>query len=213
MARTAKSFSRAKPSLLPQPTVLVICEDSKSGKRYLEDASVHFKVKVQVEICHCGKTDPLNIVKEAIRRQSKFDRVFCAIDRDSHETFTAALGLARDHKKIDLIVSYPCFEFWLLLHFGYHRKPYNATEKQSAAALLIKDLRGKPGFEDYEKGDTQSLFTSLLPQLATAQHVAPKILAEAQASGELNPSTQLHELLKDFAELAKPQKIARSNQP
>ncbi|MBT9096653.1 RloB domain-containing protein [Methylovulum psychrotolerans] len=219
MARTAKSFSRAKPSLLPQPTVLVICEDSKSGKRYLEDASVHFKVKVQVEICHCGKTDPLNIVKEAIRRQSKFDRVFCAIDRDSHETFTAALGLARDHKKIDLIVSYPCFEFWLLLHFGYHRKPYNATEKQSAAALLIKDLRGKPGFENYEKGDTQSiksdtksLFKSLLPQLATAQHIAPKILAEAQASGELNPSTQLHELLNDFAELAKPQKIARSNQ-
>lgn len=58
MERNAASFNRQKSRYKPQPTVLVICEDSKSGKRYLEDASRHFRVNVVVEITHCGKTDP-----------------------------------------------------------------------------------------------------------------------------------------------------------
>lgn len=204
MAKSAKSFNRAKPRYKPQPTILVICEDSKSGKRYLEDASLHFRVKVSVEIIHCGVTDPLNIVKEAISRQGKFDRVFCAIDRDSHETFVAAQQWVKDAKKVELVVSYPCFEFWLLLHFGYNRKPYMPTGKHSAAELLIKDLRSKPGFEDYDKGKDKSIFKMLLDQdrFATARHIAPTILVEAKDSGEMNPSTKLHELLDCFEKLS-----------
>jgi len=99
MARDSNSLKRQKPKFKPQPTVLVICEDSKSGRRYLEDASLHFRVTVLVEITHCGKTDPLNIVKEAISRQGKFDHVFCAIDRDTHETFDEAVNLAKSSKK------------------------------------------------------------------------------------------------------------------
>jgi hypothetical protein len=129
MARTANSFSRSKSRFKAQPKVLVLCEDSKSGKRYLEDACLHFRVKVLVEITHCGKTDPLNIVKEAISHQGKFDHIFCAIDRDNHQNFDEALNLIGASKKIEIIVSYPCFEFWLLLHFvGYNRKPYRRQE-------------------------------------------------------------------------------------
>lgn len=107
-------FDRAKPRFKPQPTVLVICEDTKSGKRYLEDASLYFRVRVQVDIIHCGNTDPKGIVKEAISRQGKFDHVFCAIDRDTHKNFDEVLNLANTSKKVEVIVSYPCFEFWLL---------------------------------------------------------------------------------------------------
>ena len=195
MARSAASFKRNKPLYKPQATILVICEDSKSGKRYLEDASLHFRVKVSVEIIHCGKTDPLNIVKEAINCRGKFDQVYCTIDRDSHETFAAAHDLAKSAKKVELIVSYPCFEFWLLLHFGYNRKPYMAAGKLSAADLLIKDLRSKPGFADYDKGNDASIFDMLLDRFAEARRIAPKILAEAEESNEMNPSTKLHELL------------------
>lgn len=35
---THASFTRIGGKYKPQPTVLVICEDSKSGKAYLEDA-------------------------------------------------------------------------------------------------------------------------------------------------------------------------------
>lgn len=207
MARNAASFKRSKPSFQPQPTVLVICEDSKSGKRYLEDASVHFRVKVQVEIIHCGKTDPLNIVKEAHSRQGKFDRVFCAIDRDTHTNFAEAQNLAKTSKKVELITSYPCFEFWLLLHFGFSRKPYISAGKHSAADLLIKDLCAYPGFENYDKGNGQNVFNLLIDRLANARLFASGVLTQAIDSGEMNPSTRQHELLAYFEQLSVPQKV------
>lgn len=199
-------FDRPKPRYKPQPKVLVICEDTKSGKRYLEDASQHFRVKIQVEIIHCGKTDPKGIVKEAISRQKKFDHIFCAIDRDTHQNFDEALILAKTAEKVDVIVSYPCFEFWLLLHFGYNRKPYAAAGKHSAADLLIKDLCTYPDLENYEKGKDLSIFKLLVgKRFDEARRIAPKVLAEAIASEEMNPSTRLHELIDLFEKLSLPQ--------
>lgn len=202
MARTASSLNRGKPRFKPQPTILVICEDTKSGKVYLEDASLHFRVNVTVEISHCGKTDPKGIVKEAISRQGKFDRVFCVIDRDTHQNFDEALTLAKPSKKVDVIVSYPCFEFWLLLHFGYHRKPYMTAGKCSPADLVIKELSTHSCLKHYDKGNVQGLFKLMLDNgFAEARRVAPKVLAEAITSGEMNPSTRLHELFDFFEDL------------
>jgi hypothetical protein len=208
MARNAASFKRSNPSYKPQPTVLVICEDSKSGKRYLEDASRHFRVNVSVEITHCGNTDPKGIVNEAIKRQGKFDRIFCAIDRDTHETFDEAINLVSNSEKIKVIVSYPCFEFWLLLHFGFNRRPYAAAGRYSAADILIKDLRTYPGLEKYEKGKDLSIFKLLENRFAGARQIAPKVLAEAIASDERNPSTTLHELIDYFEKLSSPQQVS-----
>lgn len=211
MARSSTSFSRSKPHLKPQPKVLVICEDSKSGKRYLEDASHHFRVHVDVDIVHCGKTDPKGIVSEAIRRQNKFDTVYCAIDRDTHTNFDEALCLAKTYKKIKLIISYPCFEFWLLLHFMECRKPYIAMtgkNAKSAADLLIKDLKMHPGMSDYDKGKDKSIFKCLLEnnRLNDARQRSPRILADAEITGEMNPSTSLHKLIDAFESLSIPQK-------
>ena len=206
MARDSNSFNRQKPKFKPQPTVLVICEDTKSGKRDLEDASLHFRVNVLVEITHCGKTDPLSIVKEAINRQGKFDRIFCSIDRDTHQNFDEALNLAKPSKKIDIIASYPCFEFWLLLHFGYNRKPYAAAGKYSAGDLVIKDLCTHACLQNYDKGNVQGLFKLMLNNgFAEARRIAPNVLTEAIASEEMNPSTKLHELLDFFEKLSSPQ--------
>jgi threonine dehydrogenase-like Zn-dependent dehydrogenase len=202
-------FDRAKPSLKQQPKVLVICEDAKSGKSYLEDAYRHFQAKVFVEFAHNSKNDPRNIVNQAIKRQGKYDCVFCAIDRDTHETFDEAIKLIKTHKKVKIIASYPCFEFWLLLHFGYrHRVPYMASGKDSAADLVIKELRTYACFKNYSKGNVQDLFKLMLTNGFTeARRIAPKVLNEAIASGEMNPSTQLHELLDFFETLSTPQKI------
>lgn len=149
MARPPASFKRSSPRFRPQPTVLVICEDTKSGKRYLEDATYHFRVNVNVDITHCGKTDPKGIVTEALDRARNFEHVFCAIDRDNHSNFDEALELARASSKVEVVASYPCFEFWLLLHFRYTRKPYIAVGSDSAAAQLISDLRTCPDMETY----------------------------------------------------------------
>lgn len=208
MARKSSPFERKKPSLKPQTRVLVICEDTKSSLQYLKDAAHHFRAYAEVDIVHCGKNDPLNIVKEAMERQRLFDHVYCAIDRDRHEGFDEALAVANGHKKISIIASYPCYEFWLLLHFQKTRKPYIGVGKNSSGDLLIKDLCKFAGMESYAKGSSENLFERLIDRLPTARQHAVQVMEDALNEDELNPRTRLHDLIEYFEFLGKPQPIA-----
>lgn len=207
MARKSSLFERKKPSLKPQTRVLVICEDTKSSLQYLKDAAHHFRAYAEVDIVHCGKNDPLNIVKEAMERQRLFDHVYCAIDRDRHENFDEALELAKGNEKVSVIASYPCYEFWLLLHFQKTRKPYIGVGKKSSGDLLVKDLCKVAGMENYAKGSSENLFDRLIDKLPTARQRAAQVMEDALNEGELNPSTRLHELIKYFELLGTPQPI------
>lgn len=207
MGRSAASFKRPQSRFKPHPTVLIICEDSKSGKRYLEDASRYFRVDVKVEIAHCGHTDPQGIVAEALKRQVKFDKVYCVFDRDKHDKFNEALDLAKTSQNVFVIASYPCYEFWLLLHFKDTSKPYTAVGQNSAADLVIKDLRACPGMETYDKTASTSIFDLLLNdnKFIDARRRAAIILSNARVINEWNPSTRIHELLDFFEKLSVPQ--------
>lgn len=203
MAKRRNTIVRGKPRYHPQPTVLVICEDLQSGKNYLQDANQHFRSNLKIEVVHCGKTDPRGIVAEAIKRAKNFDRVICAIDRDAHANFDEALQLARQSSKVDVCVSYPCFEFWLLLHFRHTRRPYLAAGGRSAADQLLTELREFPEMEAYDKGKSQRVFGQLLGErFAAARLRAPQVLRDAVESGEMNPSTRLFEVLDLMEQMA-----------
>lgn len=205
MARDAKSFKRKEPRFQPIPSVLILCEDLKSGKRYLEDAAQYFRSNAEVDIVHCGVTHPLGIVEEAVERQKKFDKVYCAIDRDTHESFDQALLLANKHEKIQVIASYPCFEIWLLLHFGYTRKPFTRSGNRSAADCVSAALRKKPGMNGYEKTAKIKYFNELLGgPFSTARDQSPRVLADAIANQEFNPSSEIHLLIDVIEHLSKP---------
>lgn len=205
MGRSVQSLGRGAPRYKPQATVLVLCEDVKSGKRYIEDATYHFRIHVSVEVAHCGKTDPKGIIMEAIARQRDFDFVYCAIDRDTHHNFDEALNIAKAHKKIIVIASYPCFEFWYLLHFRFLRTPYVAAGNKSAGDCLIADLRRCDGLEGYAKGADENIFRRLLPKLPDAMRNSPRVLERAAEEGNSNPSTKVHELIEFFGKLSTPQ--------
>jgi hypothetical protein len=205
MLRAANSFARRASKFKTQPTVLVICEDSKSGKRYLEDATRHFRIHVTVEIAHCGKTDPKGIVEEAIRRERNFDQVFCTIDRDTHPSFEEAMALSETSCKVTMIPSYPCFEFWYLIHFGLTRKSYVGARGRSAGDCLLEDLRAKQEMVGYAKGADTNVFANLLPLLDSARKWSQQIIVESERDGERNPSTRIHKLIDFFESLSVPQ--------
>ena len=144
--------------LAPTPTVLILCEDSKSSKDYLEDAKIKFRAQLSVRVLHPGITDPIGIVKAGIRKTRDFERVFCVIDKDEHPSFESALSLARENEKITVIPSYPCFEYWLLLHYLFSRKPYARAGNRSPADCLIDDLKTIPEMSQYAKGSSTTLF-------------------------------------------------------
>lgn len=203
MSRSAASFSRRPPRFKPQPRVLVICEDTKSSKTYLEEAATHYRSYAIVEFSHCGRTDPLGIVEAAAKRRRDFDEVFCVIDRDSHDeqNFGQAVARASNLPDVRLLTSYPCFEFWLLLHFGFTRAPFAPAGKHSAADRVLQELVARPGMTGYKKGDVKGLFLALLPRLHDAIENAVRTLREADIDSQLNPSTSLHELLAKLQEL------------
>lgn len=204
MGRRAASFNRQKPEFRAQAKVLVLCEDSKSCLNYLEDAARHFRSYADIEIAHCDRTDPLGIVRVAIARKNQYDEIYCAIDRDSHQHFAEALGLADAHKeKLDVIVSYPCYEYWLLLHFISNRKPYVAAGGKSAGELLVIDLQKQPGMGKYAKGGGGNVFEQLIDRLPEAIKRADQVLDQALLENALNPSTRLHQLLRKFEELGR----------
>lgn len=204
MARYSNSFRRREPRYKPQPRVLVICEDTKSGKTYLEDACRQFRTIAT--IIHCGRTDPLGIVQEAIARHKGFDKTYCVVDRDNHQNFEPAMVEAKKCPAIEVIISYPCFEFWLLLNFEYSRRPYTAVGSLSAADRVIADLRAKSGMQSYAKGADKDVFATLYPEGYGKGLVnAARVLLDARDTDELNPSTRMHELLENLKSLSAPQ--------
>jgi hypothetical protein len=203
VARNSSSFNRAKPSRKQRPKVLVICEDLKSGKQYIEDAAIYYRVKVAVEVIHIGKTDPTNILDEAIKRSRDYDRVFCTIDRDNHEKWDAALRLIEGKATIEAITSFPCFEYWLILHFNANRKPYGKQGNKSPGECCADDLRQCNSMQGYDKGKHANIFKTLLSKLDTAKRNAKRVLADAEKTKEWNPSTRFHVLIEYLGELEK----------
>lgn len=204
VGRTASSFRREAPRFRVQPRVLVVCEDSKSSKNYFEEAARHFRSYALVEFSHCGNTDPLGIVKNALTRQRDFEHVYCALDRDSHQNWDEAMSMVTHSPKVKIVASYPCFEFWLLLHRRYTRAPYTAVGGVSAAERVLRELRAEAGMDTYIKGNVRDLFFALLPDLATAKVRAARTVAERDADDERNPSTEVHKLLEALEELSVP---------
>lgn len=208
MGRSSASYSRGRPTFKAQPTVLVICEDSKSSKRYLNDAKIAYRVNADVEVVHAGKTNPLGIVKYALERRRHYNKIYCVIDRDTHEDFDEAITLAQSSEQLSMVVSYPCFEYWLLLHFKYSRKAYARTGAKSPGDLMVKALQSCELMEKYEKGGNISLFDMLNGErLKTAKANAEKSLKAAVEENEFNPSTTMHQLLIAFEELARPKHL------
>lgn len=206
--RSKASFARGGAKFKTHDRVLVLCEDSKSSKIYLEDASRYFRATTKVEIVHPNCTDPLNIVKAAVSRQRNFEAVYCVVDRDTHDNWDAAIDMASGHPKVRMVRSFPCFEFWLLLHFTYSRAGYARAGKVSAAAQVVRDLRKIPSMSKYDKGSIAGLFEALCGKseviLTRACNHGDRTLQDAAQDGEMNPSTEMQILIRELRKHGQP---------
>ncbi len=209
MSKSASSFRRGSAKFKPQPKVLIVCEDSKSSKTYLEEAARYFKAYAEIKFHHCGCTDPLSITKYAVSQKIKYNRLICVIDRDSHDckNLSEAIQLA-SVQEINLQISYPCFEYWYLIHFVYTRKPYKSNGHLSAGDMLVEDLKKNEFFKDYEKGETNGIFEKLFQAyFSKAMLNGSRSLKDAEAEGDNNPSTPTHKLMEYLQELGSPQPV------
>lgn len=179
--------------------MLIVCEGEKTEPSYFSDLLAHYRLSMaNIEIVGSG-ADPRTVVKQAkkrrlkeIRNGEKYDRVYCVFDRDEHATFEAACQEA-NASGITPIRSWPCFEFWLVLHYGYSRQPYARSGGRSAAQNCVETVRQHlPG---YTKG-TRGVFGTLEDSPEQAKANAARALTDAEATEALNPSTEIHLLVE-----------------
>lgn len=211
--RNPKADRAARPLRQPAPRILLVCEGEKTEPLYFRDMVNAWNIGNQAKIARNDGFSPDRIVAQAdeLYAQAKqegdgFDDIYCVFDRDAHEHFNAAINrlhtLKANGRPLNAVVSVPCFEFWLLLHFGYTEKPYSSTGKKSVGNAVVSDLKKKPGFTKYDKGMV-GVFKLLAPNLEQALKHAQQLAAHPAGNDEHpNPSTQVHVLVNRLKVLA-----------
>ena len=208
--QAARELLRRKAQRQPAERLLIVCEGAKTEPLYLGEIRQQLRLpsaNVQVQPAAYG-TEPLRIVEYAERlftegqralgiHVQSFDRVVVVFDLDEHHTYHAALqrvaalnGRLENDERVkvpfEAVVSVPCFELWLLLHFEDGFAPLHREE-------AVVRLRGYlPG---YAKGQgSHWAVTHERLNIATAR--ANALLAAGHTAEDgAQPYTNMHELV------------------
>jgi hypothetical protein len=121
MVRREPTRGRRPPAINPRRTVLIVIGADRTESAYLRGLRDHFRLAtVTMKIVEKpGSPNRLVDHARASFALDDFDDVWCVTDVDHYEReggkVTAALALAAE-TGINVAVSNPCFELWLLLH-------------------------------------------------------------------------------------------------
>lgn len=182
----------------PRPVILVLCEGRKTEPTYL-----HGFVQTWQNAClqvRYGKPNgvPFSLVQRAKQlkdhaaeeeRQKNeafiaFDSVWCVCDVDDHPRLREAMKLARD-AGIEMAVSNPCFELWLLLHF---RESPGARDRADISRMLRAFIPGYTKVAEY----TPQLHSAYLEASERARRMWNEAIEADDA--ERNPLTGVFRL-------------------
>ncbi len=198
------ALRRRRPFRNPLPRILIVCEGTRTEPSYFNELRHTDRIPIDLEISPGGV--PKTLVQRAVElktaaeKEAKtrkdenllYDHVWCVFDIDEHLAVPDAKQQARDND-IELAISNPCFELWILLHFQDQRAHIDRAVVQRECAKYLPD---------YEK---KVPFAKLHPNYDEAVQRALDLDAWQQTRGAegSNPSTGVHKLterIKSFGE-------------
>ncbi|WP_157996953.1 RloB family protein [Streptomyces otsuchiensis] len=117
---------------------MVVCGAESTEIDYLSGFRAHFKRRnLSVRVTK-KPGSPLQLVQYAADRwggaDREFDQIWCVTDVDEYGDLTTAMNLATE-SGIELAVSNPCFEVWLLLH---HSDQHGWLKDYRAVRTLLR---------------------------------------------------------------------------
>lgn len=205
-ARDGAALQRQRHERAQNKRYLIVCEGTKTEPHYFRELLDDLRVRPQVvRIAPNDGVSPDRVVAHALALYvddatsgDAYDTVFCVFDRDRHTTFDAAVQRTKDlsaaAKPLIAITSTPCFEVWLLLHFGYTDQPFHPAGKKSVGEQVVAALKTKPGFEKYGKGQ-KGIYAQLQGKLHEALDNADQLRRHCAVTGSINPSTDVDKLV------------------
>ena len=204
MRKEQRKLARQKGALQGLPAVLIVCEGRETEPNYIEGLCTHLGVNSAAVNVIRGEsaTDPVGLVRRAQRlfiSDGAYDLVYVVCDGDGPRLAEArqlarqALrNSARERTQVQIIASSPSFEFWLLLHFEYSARPYQA------AAEVTDALRRH--VTDYAKND-RNVFTKVAVGLDAACQNADRLKAELNRTAAHVPDTDIRSLVDQLARM------------
>ncbi|HGM7668943.1 TPA: RloB family protein, partial [Pseudomonas aeruginosa] len=157
--KKASSFERKKGGRKPNKRYLIVCEGSKTEPTYFSEMRHDLRLRT-ADIRVCGKecgSDPVSVYRYALdlyeveKNGAQYDGVFCVFDKDEHKNIDEATRLIGKHAGVfHRVLSYPCFEYWLLLHYVKRVSAFAKTASKSIGGVVESEL--KKHDRAYQKG-------------------------------------------------------------
>jgi hypothetical protein len=185
----------------PRRTFVVFCEGKRTEPEYLNALKRQPTVRevaavdLRVEAGHGGSAPQalvsiaLDARNRAIDEEAEIDEFWCVFDVEwpiNHPGLLAALRKASNNG-IQVAVSNPCFELWLVLHFQDHSAWLSTDE----ACRIRQTLDGSPG-----KGLNAGRYMPCIADAAIrAAQLDKRHLADGTKFPDNNPSSGMHQLI------------------
>ena len=130
------------------PLILLLCEGSSTEPNYLNALKVDLRLQsTRVQYQKGGPQGLVDWVEKEIRENASWDEIWCILDHDERvddiEAFRIWLrGRSGEVIRIEQVLSVPCFEYWLLLHFEFTTQRFRGSRGgRSACEHVIRRLR------------------------------------------------------------------------
>ncbi|MEU2042114.1 RloB family protein [Nocardia niwae] len=150
--RRENSRRRRAPFRDPVTLILIVCGGEATEPAYFHGLRRYLRNPATKSVVTVRPEDPKRVVAFAARQRADYDQIWCVLDVDEFD-YSDAIRMART-SKIDLAVSNPCFEYWLLLHFENYDAAltsFRDVEKRLKKHLPAYD-KSAPRFADYIEG-------------------------------------------------------------
>jgi hypothetical protein len=184
--------ARRKQLLNPRQRILVLCEGKKTEPEYLRGLQCWCRNHLVEIVISKERGVPLTLVKLAKEQAAQaradaqryhdeflaFDQVWCVTDVDEHPNLSEAIDMAGANG-IELAISNPCFELWLLLHFRESPGARHRHRVQAMMKAFVARYDKEVDFSAYESGYMDAMRRAFA--LARA--------CEADGEPHRNPST------------------------
>lgn len=198
-------MQRASSSRPEQRRFLIYCEGECTEEQYFKGLKHELK-SLPVTICMGGDHgEPKSLVRSAVKhkerapqsaadRYTSYDEVWCVVDVEAprpHPSLDEALKLARQ-AGVNMAVSNPCFELWLLLHL----KDVSAYQT-SAGAQSALEQEADCGYSSQRKHlDYAKLRGPDGSRHAKARERAQKLRTTSETGHRANPWTDVDLLVE-----------------
>ena len=198
--RGNESFRRKSGRKPPRSITLIVCE-GETEQEYFDAARIKYGLTT-TEIILAKNTKgsaPISVVdcaEEKYGEPGGYDCIYCVFDRDGHESFDRARSKikalsSRKNRPLPMheVISVPCFELWVLLHFEKMDAPFDNCDD-----VITRVRYHMPG---YEKADA-TISRQLMARIDVAIENANWLETRADENN-YNPYTSVHKLLQHFA--------------